>query len=309
MIYEYITEYRFLQNKPKFSVTQSSLVRLVSIFLVCILATGCSAFKKDKVNENATAEELYADAQKSMSKKNWRTAVDQLRTLEAKYPYGKYAEQAQLDTAYAYYQNKEPGLAIAAADRFIKLHPTHSSVDYAYYLKGLASFEEDDSLLGRLTGQDDLSDRDASLTRNALEAFQDVYTLFPESQYAADSRAQAVYLTNALARHEISIANYYFTRQAYVATVNRAKGVIETYPESPEIEHALGLLMHSYGRMGLDTLAVDSRRILELNFPESSYLTGNVDRIVSPKWYSSQKSKSPGKVRSFFSSLFNRDKS
>ncbi|MEM7193815.1 MAG: outer membrane protein assembly factor BamD [Pseudomonadota bacterium] len=281
---------------------------IIVVFLSLLLVSGCSSFKKNKVDENASAEELYAAAQTSMRKKNWATAINQLRNLEAKYPYGKYAEQAQLDTAYAYYQGDLPDLSIAAADRFIKLHPTHSSVDYAYYLKGLASFEEDDSLLGRLTGQDDLSDRDANLTRSALIAFQDVYTLFPNSQYAADAKARALYLLNALAQHEMAIANYYFSREAYVAAVNRAKGVVEQYPESPQIEDALGMLMHSYNEMGLEDLAVDSRRVLELNFPESAYLTGSTDELFKAKWYSVGKSKNkkPGVIRSFFGSIFNR---
>ncbi len=231
-------------------------------------------FKKDAVDENATVEELYAIAKESMSKRNWTTAVSQLRALEAKYPYGVYAEQAQLDTVYAYYRNNEPGLAIAAADRFIKLYPTHQSVDYAYYLKGLASFEEDKSTTGLLLGKDDLSDRDPVLTRNALNAFKDVYTLFPDSKYAPSARERVTYLTNTLARHEISIAAYYYARGAHVAVVNRAKGVVENYPGTATVEQALALLVNSYQAMGLGDLAEDSRRVLELNFPNSAYLAG-----------------------------------
>ncbi|MGI9311849.1 MAG: outer membrane protein assembly factor BamD [bacterium] len=151
---------------------------------------GCSALRSAD-NSDATAEELYAIAKESLERKNWLTAVEQLRALEAKYPYGAHAEQAQLDTIYAHHRNNEPGLAIAAAERFIKLHPAHPSVDYAYYLKGLANYQQDDSLFGRLTGRDDLSDRDASISREALNAFTDVYTRFPDSRYAADARARA----------------------------------------------------------------------------------------------------------------------
>jgi len=156
------------------------------IVLVTVLS-GCAMFKKEEIDENATVEELYALAKVSMDKGNWGDAVERLRALEAKYPYGAYAEQAQLDTIYAYFRNSEPGLAIAAADRFIKLHPTHSSVDYAYFLKGQASYEEDQSTIGVLLGKDDLSDRDPTLTLNALNAFKDVYTLFPDSKYARDA--------------------------------------------------------------------------------------------------------------------------
>jgi len=229
--------------------------------------------------EDLSAEQLYAAARESMEDKNWTTAVEKLRELEAKYPYGKYAEQAQLDTIYAYYKNREPGLAIASADRFIKLHPTHDSVDYAYYLKGLSSYEEDKSFFGRLTGQDDLSDRDASLTRRAMKAFEEVYTLFPDSRYAPDARARARYLLNALARHEIAVANYYYSRGAYVAVVNRAKGIIEDYSNTASLEEALALLMLGYENMGFEQLSHDSRRVLELNFPDSAYLARSADNV------------------------------
>ena len=229
-------------------------------------------FKTEEIDENATVEEIYAMAKESMAGGNWGLAVERLRQLEAKYPYGVHAEQAQLDTIYAYYRNAEPGLAIAAADRFIKLHPTHDSVDYAYFIKGQASYEEDKSNWGVFLGKDDLSDRDPTLTLNALNTFEEVYTRFPDSQYAPIARERVRYLTNTLAKHEIAVARYYQSKGAHVAAVNRAKGVIEQYPEAAAVEDALGLMVTSYIAMGLDELADDSRRVLELNFPDSAYL-------------------------------------
>ncbi len=277
-----------MQNK-------SSLILILAV----VLMSGCSIFKKEKqVDPNATVEELHARAKQSLDKGNWEKAIERLRDLEAKFPYGVYAEQAQLDTIFAYYKNEESGLAIAAADRFIKLHPTHTSVDYAYYLKGLSSFEEDESSLGLLLGKDDLSDRDPILTQNALDAFREVYTLFPDSRYASSSRERVRYLTNAIARHEIAIANYYFTRGAHVAVVNRAKGVVENYPETPTVELALALLVQSYRAMQLPELADDSYRVLELNFPDSQYLASDVK--ISGQWYSdSSKKKSKNPFESF----------
>ncbi|NKB63791.1 MAG: outer membrane protein assembly factor BamD [Gammaproteobacteria bacterium] len=282
----------------------------VVVLFAALVVSGCAGSKKKKeLAENMTAEEMYAAAQDSMSRKNWLTAVERLRNLEAKYPYGKYAEQAQLDTVYSYYKNRETGLAISAADRFIRLHPTHESVDYAYYLKGLSSYEEDKSLFGRLSGQDDLSDRDASLTSRAMKAFEEVYTLFPESRYAPDSRARAKYLLNALARHEIAVANYYYTRQAYVAVVNRAKGILENYSTTASVEQALALLMFSYQNMGLADLSGDTRRILELNYPQSTFLTESSEDVVFTNWYSAaakKEKKSKGRIGGWFSSLFDR---
>ncbi len=249
--------------------------------LVFTLLSGCSLFKKDE-EEDFTAEQMYAEAKQSLDKKNWRTAVEQLRELEAKYPYGVHAEQAQLDTIYAHHRADETGLAIAAADRFIKLHPTHPAVDYAYYAKGLANYQENNSLFGRLTGRDDLSDRDASITRDALNAFNDVYNLFPASRYAADARARARYLHDSLARHELAVAAYYFSRNAHVAVVNRAKGIIEDYGTTPSVEEALALLVFCYREMELNKLSEDARRVLKLNFQKSEYL-GRRGRAVLVK--------------------------
>ncbi len=251
---------------------QKWIAAALAVSVLSALLSGCSMFKNKDQDENRTVEEMYSIAQKSMDKKNWLTAVDELRKLEAKYPYGTHAEQAQLDTIYAYHRAGESGLTIAAAERFIKLHPTHPSVDYAYYAKGLANYQESDTLFGRLTGRNDLSDRDASITRNALNAFNDVYNLFPASRYAADARARASYLYDSLARHELTVATYYFSRNAHVAVVNRAKGVIEDYATTPSVEEALALLVFCYREMELDDLSADTRRVLELNFPKSAYL-------------------------------------
>ena len=253
-----------------------TLTKLIAILFALTLLVGCS---KD-VEEDATAEELYAEAKENLDKKNWLTAVDQLRALQAKYPYGKHAEQAQLDTIYAYYRADDSGQTIAAADRFIKEHPTHASVDYAYYAKGLANYQENNSTFGRMTGRDDLSDRDASITRNAYDAFTDVHTLFPESRYAADARARARYLFDSLARHELAVAAYYFSRNAHVAVVGRAKGVIEDYATTPSVEEALALLIFCYRAMELNDLADDAARVLALNFPNSEYLSDNGRNVL-----------------------------
>ena len=222
---------------------------------------------------------MYADAKEKMANKNWDGAIEALRGLEAAHPYGVYAEQAQLDTIFIYYMSADAGLVSSAVDRFVKLHPTHSSVDYTYYLKGLVSFEEDKSLIGFITGKNDLSDRDSTNIQEALTAFEQVYTLYPDSQYAPDSRRRAKYLRNAMSKNEISIAQYYYSRNAHVAAVNRARGVVENYSSTPAVEDALGIMMFSYTKMGLPELATDSRRVLELNYPKSDYLVMAIDNV------------------------------
>ena len=258
--------------------SRQAAVRLFAIILSCLLATGCAMFGKDKEEqEDKTAEELYSEARESMDKGNWETALGQLRTLEARYPYGNYAIQAQIDTVYIYYRSDQTGLALAAADRFIKLNPTHDSVDYVYYLKGLTGFEEDPSFFGRLLGYDDLSDRDASPMYDALIAFEEVYTRFPDSKYAPDARVRAQHLLESMAKNEIAVAKYYYSRDAHVAVVNRAKGVVQNYASTPSVEEALALMMSSYQKMGISDLSSDARRVLELNFPDSEHLKQYAD--------------------------------
>lgn len=247
---------------------------LFIIMLGTILLTGCAMFGNDDDDEEGpvpTVEELYSRAQEQMAENEWQDAIETLRRIEAEYPYGELAIQAMVDTIYAYYRFGDIAMVKASADRFIKLHPANESVAYAYYLKGLVSFKEDKSVIGVLLGKDDLSDRDATNILEALQAFRNSHEQFPDSEYAPASRKQAKEMEDALAEYEVNIARFYFQREAYVAAVNRAERVIENFSTSPAVESALGILLQSYSRMDLEELADDSRRVLELNFPDSEY--------------------------------------
>lgn len=254
------------------------MFRVNSMFMVILCATllaGCAMFGNDEDDDEAPvppAGELYAQAQEQMAESEWEDAIETLRWIEAEYPYGEYAIQAMVDTIYAYYRFGDIAMVKASADRFIKLHPANESVAYAYYLKGMVSFKEDKSMIGMLLGKDDLSDRDATNMLEALEAFRNSYEQFPDSDYAPASRKQAKEMEDALAEYEVNIAKFYFRREAYVAAVNRAERVIENFSTSPAVESALGVLLQSYNRMDMEDLANDSRRVLELNFPDSEYL-------------------------------------
>ncbi len=295
---------RNLLNKLMKNPMKNLIYKLMIAALFATLLSGCALFGKDE-EEDATAEEMYAIAKENLDKKNWLTAVDELRELEAKYPYGTHAEQAQLDTIYAHYRADAAGLAIAAADRFIKLHPTHQAVDYAYYLKGLANYRENNSLFGRIIGRDDLSDRDTSITRDAMNAFNDVHTLFPTSRYAADARVRAHYLHDSLARHELAVAAYYFSRNAHVAVVNRAKGVIEEYATTPSVEEALALLVFCYRQMELDDLSNDAHRVLMLSFPKSVYLRDDGKEVLVQNLRTPGSSEQVGEDRGFLAPILN----
>lgn len=220
-----------------------------------------------------TAQKLYTEAKENLNDGNYERAVKLYETLEARYPYGRYAQQAQLEIAYAYYKDNEPVSAIAACDRFIKLHPNHTNVDYAYYLKGLANFTEEQGLLTQFSSQD-MSERDPKAAREAFEAFKELVTRFPDSKYAADAQARMKYLVNAIARNEVHVAKYYFKREAYIAAANRAKNVVANYPEAPAIEEALAVMVAAYDKLGIADLRDDALRILKLNYPNSKYAQG-----------------------------------
>ncbi len=238
--------------------------------------TGCASWSTDKDDtKDWSPQRLYNAAKSALANKDYEQAIKYYESIEARYPYGPFAEQAQIEVAYAYYKSEEPASAVAAADRFIRLHPTHPNVDYVYYLKGLANFNDRRGLLDRFGGDPDLSDRDPKAAREAFNTFRELATRFPDSKYAADARARMAYLLNALAKHDVLVAKYYVRRGAYVAAVNRCQYVVEHYQRTPAVEDALGVMLEAYTRMGMADLAHDTQRVLEKNFPGSRYLVAD----------------------------------
>ncbi|HRQ48164.1 MAG TPA: outer membrane protein assembly factor BamD, partial [Rhodocyclaceae bacterium] len=225
---------------------------LRSLAVIGALLLGGCGLLPEQIDETVgwSAQRIYSEAKDAMNDGAYDRAIKLFEKLEARYPYGRFAQQAQIEVAYAHYKQFEPELAIAAADRFIRLHPNHPHVDYAYYLKGLATFNEDLGLLGGLSNQD-LSERDPKGARESFDTFKELVTRYPESRYAADSRQRMLYLVNSLAAHEVHVARYYYRRSAYVAAVNRAQTAITTYPDAPAIEEALFLLVKSYDALGM----------------------------------------------------------
>jgi outer membrane protein assembly factor BamD len=235
---------------------------------------GCGLLPEVK-DETAgwSAQRIYSEAKDNLNDGNYERAVKLFETLESRYPFGRYAQQAQLEVAYAYYKDNEPISAVAACDSFIKLHPNHPNVDYAFYLKGLANFNDDLGYLGNLVDQD-MSERDPKAAGDAFLSFKELVTRFPNSKYAEDSTARMKYLVNALASHEVHVAKYYLKRKAWVAAANRAKEVLKTYPDAPAVEEALEIMIVSYDKLKLTDLRDDAQRVMKLNFPNSKYAKG-----------------------------------
>ena len=260
--------------------TMRSIKVLIIVFLASILTVGCSKIFKPKT-DNWTAEQFYEEAKEKLEDKKWEDAIKYFQQLEARYPYGKYSEQAQIEIAYAYHKNNDEAQALAAADRFIRLNPTHPSVDYAYYLKGLTNFAENKTITDKLLGGKDFSDRDPKAAVASYQAFDQLITRFPDSRYYNDSIVRMKKLSGYLARHDLYVAEYYLRRGANVAVVNRCKYVLENHQNSDAVEDALGMMMVAYQRMGMTELAVDTKRIMELNYPQSLYLSNTKRALAS----------------------------
>jgi outer membrane protein assembly factor BamD len=239
--------------------------------LLLALLTGCATTKKGEEDEHAnwSAEQLYGEAKKALENKSYEKAIKLYEKLEARYPFGDYATQAQVDVAYAYYKNNEPDSALAATDRFIKLNPTHARVDYAYYLKGLINYNRGITFVDRFMPTDS-SQRDPGSARDALRDFNDLLARFPNSQYAEDSRQRVNALRNNLAMHEVHVADFYMRRGGYLAAVNRCKEVLQRYQRTQAVPKALKIMEDAYRKLELDELADAAARVYALNFGEGT---------------------------------------
>ncbi len=247
-----------------------------------MLVGGCKSSSEADETAGWSAQKLYGEAKDAMTSKVWDKCIRYMEKLEARYPYGRYAQQAQLDVAYCYWKDGQRASGIAAAERFIKLYPNHPSVDYAYYLRGLINFNENSGLFS-LIDNPDLSERDSKGTRESFEAFKELVLRFPESKYADDARARMRYLVNSLAQYEVHVARYYMKRTAYVAAANRAQYAVVNYPQAPAIEEAVFIMVKAYDALGMTDLRDAADRVMRKNFPESKYLTGKATRSA-PWW-------------------------
>jgi outer membrane protein assembly factor BamD len=238
----------------------------------CVMLSACGLLG-DQPDETAgwSANKLYSEAKDALDGGDYTRAVKLYEKLEGRYPFGRYAQQAQIDTAYASYKDGETAAALAAVDRFIQLHPSHPNIDYAYYLKGLINFNDNLGWLGRFSGQD-LSERDPKAARAAYDAFQTLITRYPESKYTPDATLRMQYIVNALAQHEVHAARYYYRRGAYLAAVNRAQQALKDYDGAPANEEALYIMVRSYDALGMKDLRDDAARVMERNYPNSDFV-------------------------------------
>jgi outer membrane protein assembly factor BamD len=244
--------------------------KILIIALFCFMTAACSWFDDIQTVPDIPEQDLYQEAMSAMDNENFDIAIEKLQLLEARYPFGRFSEQAQLELIYAYFSSYEPEAARAAADRFIRLHPNHDNIDYAYYLKGLTAFEQDISWITQYLPIDE-TQRDPGAALDSFESFATLVSRYPESQYAPDSQKRMVYLKNRLAAYEVHVARYYIQREAFVAAANRGRYVIENMQETPAVPDALAVMIEAYTHLGQQDLAADTQSVLAKNFPSYQY--------------------------------------
>ena len=274
-----------------------TLLKNIKFFtFICIssaILVGC----KSDGQEIEQPEKIYYDqAQKRMSSRNYFGAIESLEAIETRYPFGKYAEQAQVELIYAYFMNSETEAAHAASEKFIRLNPRHPNIDYAYFMKGLSSYTRDREMLIRLTNTD-ISNRDISGAKESFSELNEFITRFPDSQYVPYAKQRNIYLRNMIAKNELAAADYYISIEAYVAAIRRANYVIENIPNSSENYRALKLLETSYDALGYSELLDDVRVVININYPDEESRQPSRQRVWSWNFLNTTKPARPNQIQ------------
>jgi outer membrane protein assembly factor BamD len=247
------------------------LLKLLPITAFTLIVAGCSSKSPQELNNfpELSAQQLYQEAKTSLRNENFRSAAERLEALNARYPFGPFAQQSQLDLMFAYYKLNNKEKADAVAERFIRQNPNHVELDYAYYMKGLINFEQNPSFPANVITAD-VGKRDVSQLRQSFDNFSELLRRFPKSDYAADAQQRMIYIRNKLAEYELHVARYYMRRDTYLAAANRAQYIVEHFPNTESVPYALELMKRAYEILELPDLAENARRILLLNYPEFS---------------------------------------
>ncbi len=263
--------------RVKLSVVYAGLLATTAL-----LVSGCASTDVDKT-VGLTPAKIYAEAKEEMSNGQWERSVPLLEKLEARAAGTPLAQQAQLDKAYAQYRASETEQSLATLERFKKLHPVSPAMDYALYLQGLVTFNDDMGLFSSITKQD-LSERDQKASKESFEAFKELITRFPDSKYAPDAQQRMNYIVSSLASYEVHVARYYLKRGAYLAAANRAQETVSEFRNVPAVEEALYIMYKAYDALGMTQLRDDSKRVLEKSFPESEFLVAGARTKKVPWW-------------------------
>lgn len=262
-----------------------SLTALCTFGLITALASCADISGKDDPTRDWSASKLHTEALKELKDGNYEKASKMYESLQSRYPYGVDSQEAELEQIYVYYKQKDAASTTTEADRFIKAHPNHPDVDYAYYLKGLANFNDDLGLWGLLYTESDIVQRDSKPARDSFDSFKELVQRFPNSRYAPDSIKRMQYIINSFAEKDVITARYYYRRSAYIAAVDRCQAVLNEYGTSTFVPEALYIMSQSYKKMGLTKLQQDTLELLKKNAPDSPLLVKG-DPKLSNHWWS-----------------------
>ena len=266
----------------KLSALQATTRAAGAVLILGSLMAGCSSTPVDPT-ATWSPNKIYSEAKDEASSGAYEKAIGLYEKLEGRAAGTPLAQQAQLEKAYTQYKNGDQVKAIATLDRFVRLHPASSALDYALYLKGLVNFNDNLGLFSSWVRQD-LSERDQKAAKESFDAFKELASRFPDSRYTPDARLRTTYIVNSLAQSEVHVARFYFSRGAYVATINRAQSAIAEYRDVPAIEEALSLLYRSYDALGMTQLRDDTLRVMQTNYPDSPF-TRKDGKAKQGSWY------------------------
>jgi len=241
---------------------------LAALLAGLILLAACAG-NDELQTEVESLSEAYAQAQESIERGNYARGVQIFEAIQARYPFSDISRQVQLELMYAYYKSGKREQAIEAADTFMRENPIHDRVDYALYIKGLSYYEQDAGFIERRFNKD-VSVRPPKDVDQAYSTLRRLVERYPASEYAADAEQRLLYLKNRMSAYENHVADYYMRRGAYVAALNRAKSALENYNGAEGNARSLEIMAEAYEELGMHDLAVDTRRILQLNFPNDS---------------------------------------
>ncbi|OUR80408.1 outer membrane protein assembly factor BamD [Colwellia psychrerythraea] len=244
----------------------------IILTVLALALTGCSTSENeiDKVPDKS-AQSLFVDARSALDNGLYQKAIQILGAIDSRFPFGPISHQVQLDLIYAYYKSGDAAQGIALTDRFLRLNPNNSNIDYVYYMRALINISTEENLFQDLAGID-RTDRDPEASRSAFKDFKSIVTDFPDSKYAADSRKRMISIKSRLAQYEIAVAKYYIKREAYASAANRARYVVEYFSPSPEIEQALEIMIECYDKLALTDLKKNAMQVLAANYPNNKLM-------------------------------------
>lgn len=241
----------------------------VILLAVCLSLSACKKWGSDDDESNPyegmTAKQLFTTAETEMHQGEYTNASKHLEALESMYPFSDYAEKAQLNLIYVYYKKEDYASAAATSERFIHLYPRANRVDYAYYMKGLANFQQTRGSFANVLPLDE-SWRDPGTAAQAYTDLSLFVQRFPDSKYKPNAVQRLIFLRNLFAQRELNNAAYYFDRKMYVAAIGRAEYIIKNYPQSPTAKPALAMIVKANRALGLNDAADEALKVYQNSF-------------------------------------------